>query len=78
MQDGFIRSDNDPGERRLRADRSQSEALNLDKLAVKEASPFYEEDSSSNLETEYKRNKRENKETDDAQAEVSGWTWNAP
>ncbi|XP_044572005.1 uncharacterized protein LOC6497928 isoform X2 [Drosophila ananassae] len=64
MQDGFIRSDNDPGERRLRADRSQSEALNLDKLAVKEASPFYEEDSK--LETEYKRNKRENKETDDA------------
>nr|XP_043069693.1 uncharacterized protein LOC108132302 [Drosophila bipectinata] len=64
MQDGFIQSDNDPGERRLQADRSQSEALDLDKLAVKEPSPFHEDES--NFEAEYKRNKRENKEADDA------------
>ncbi|XP_070071302.1 interaptin isoform X3 [Drosophila takahashii] len=62
MQNDCIQSENDRGERRLREDRSQSEALDLDKLAEEEASPVEE----SNFDYEYKRRKRENKETDDA------------
>ncbi|XP_050741395.1 uncharacterized protein LOC108033620 isoform X2 [Drosophila biarmipes] len=61
MQNDCIQSDNDRGERRLREDRSQSEALNLDKLTEEDASPVED----SNFEYEYKRSKRENKETDD-------------
>ncbi|XP_041566159.1 trichohyalin isoform X3 [Drosophila elegans] len=63
MQDECIQSENDRGDRRLREDRSQSEALNLEKLAEEdEVGPMED----FNLEAEYKRSKRENKETDDA------------
>ncbi|XP_052851922.1 trichohyalin isoform X2 [Drosophila gunungcola] len=63
MQDECIQSENDRGDRRLREDRSQSEALNLEKLAEEEEVGPMED---FNLEAEYKRSKRENKETDDA------------
>ncbi|XP_016934934.4 heat shock protein DDB_G0288861 isoform X2 [Drosophila suzukii] len=61
MQNDCIQSEDDRGERRLREDRSQSETLNLDKLAEEQPSPLED----SNFEYEYKRSKRENKETDD-------------
>uniref|UniRef100_A0A6P4FJ98 Trichohyalin isoform X2 n=1 Tax=Drosophila rhopaloa TaxID=1041015 RepID=A0A6P4FJ98_DRORH len=63
MQNDCIQSENDRGERRLREDRSQSEALNLEKLAEEEEGSPMED---LNLESEFKRSKRENKETDDA------------
>ncbi|XP_017086655.2 interaptin isoform X1 [Drosophila eugracilis] len=62
MQNDFIQSTNDHGERRLREDRSQSEKLNLDKLTEGNNSPMED----LNLESKYRRNKRDNKETDDA------------
>ncbi|XP_017056482.2 putative uncharacterized protein DDB_G0279653 [Drosophila ficusphila] len=62
MQNDYIKSENDNGERRLREDRSQSEALNLDHLTDEESSPI----GDLNLKSNYKRSKRENKESDDA------------
>ncbi|XP_037708481.1 uncharacterized protein LOC119546343 isoform X2 [Drosophila subpulchrella] len=61
MQNDCIRSEDDRVERRLREDRSQSETLNLEKLAEEQPRPVED----SNFEYEYKRSKRENKETDD-------------
>lgn len=67
MQDDYIQSENDSGERRLLEDRRESEALNMDKLTEEEPRTMEE----FHLDSEYRRKKRENKNTDDS-PEVSG------
>ncbi|EDW90206.2 uncharacterized protein LOC6529492 isoform X1 [Drosophila yakuba] len=62
MQNDYIQSENDRGERRLLEDRKESEALNMDKL-TEEVPRTMEE---FNMDSEYRREKRENKNTDDS------------
>ncbi|EDW55527.1 GM17147 [Drosophila sechellia] len=62
MQDDYIQSENERGERRLLEDRRESEALNMDKLTEEEPRTMEE----FHLDSEYRRKKRENKNTNDS------------
>ncbi|XP_030382964.1 uncharacterized protein LOC115630506 isoform X2 [Scaptodrosophila lebanonensis] len=57
---GFIKSDNEPGQRRLRSDENNSEMLNFNNF---EQLQFVKE---KQYAEEWRRRKRENKKTDDA------------
>ncbi|XP_043643061.1 uncharacterized protein LOC122613109 isoform X2 [Drosophila teissieri] len=62
MQNDYIQSENDRGQRRLLEDRRESEALNMDKLTEEVPRTMGE----FNLDSEFRREKRENKNTDDS------------